>query len=1782
MSTSRLQAVFNAGMILSLAGAVLSPLPASSDASRQTQPGLSSSAAGEYVPGRILVRFDPSARLSAAAGQVRTGQRGIDAALSQAGVIAARLLFPAEAGLGQHYLLELGLETDALAAAAQLAQQPGVAWAEPDWIARAAAPRLTPNDPLYPQQWGLTLVGAETAWESGTGSAETTIAVIDSGIDFSHPDLASQIWTNPGEIAANGLDDDNNGYVDDLHGWDFVNGDNDPSDDNGHGTQVAGVAAAAGNNSLGMAGMCWGCRIMPVKVMQAGGAANYSAIAAGVIYAAKKGVRVINLSLGGYSASSALQDAVQRAVNEYRAVVVAGAGNDDTSAPFYPAAYPEVLAVAGTGPLDIKTAISNYGDWVDLAAPAENIITTLDGSGYGSASGTSLAAAEVSGLAGLLRSLHPLWGPALIRSQMERTALSLDALNPGYAGWLGFGRMDAAQAATQAPHPLLSLASTAINGDPAGRPSPGSNAVLDVILRNEWLDASGVSAVLSTSDPFTSLTQASAMFGDLLSGAEAPGTPSFSFSVAAGAGYNHSIPFELQVSANDEAYTQTLSFSILTRSPEEPVGGTILADTTWTSDKTYIVNGNVGVTPGVTLTIQAGTVVKFNGSYSLNVGGTLIAAGTELAPIRMLPYTPGSSWGRIYLDDTSPDAITTSTGDYLGGSTLRWVDVEGAAGGIACSYTTPYISQVTLTRGGVSCVTGNTPLWFTHSDIMGGVSIQAGLAAPNSWATKASMPTARGVFGTATANGRIYAFGGYNGSALNLVEAYDWQADSWSTHAAMPTARWFLGAATADNGKVYAIGGQEGSQILDTVEEYDPVADAWEARTAMPTPRTALGVVAASNGKIYALGGSDGVSALDVVEEYDPATDTWASKAAMPTARASFGAVAAADGKIYAIGGWDGAGPLNTVEVYDPATDSWAAAAPMPTPRYTFGAAQMSNGLIFVLGGEAGGPILNVVEEYNPLTGSWTERPGMPTGRSGLGVAAISPDRLYTIGGGTPEATNIVEEFTLPADYLSYHLRDVSIHAGSLAAPAQSDLQSVVVEGALQAGGMGTTIQDALVGNGITINGSGLVLNSRSQGSVVLDSGTVQAVAVTGGNIELGSGLVLSNTIRGGGIVLGGGLVQGNDVENAPAWAVFSSGSSTVQGNRLVGNANGISVAGGLVQANLVAGNSGAGLEFNGETSVFTNTFTANAGSAIRVMPGAAAQIRANNLEFNSGAYDIENLSAEGIQASGNWWGTTDPVDIAQRIFDLYDDYTVGEVLFAAPALAPIPDAPAYVRSVTMSPESPVGIETASFEVQFSREMDPATAPLLSFGTLASTLQWQFGADMLTPRAKPGLAVVDGKIYAVAGDSLGTVEVFDPVSGSWTPGPAMLTPRYYSGVVALGGKIYAIGGYDQNGEDTGIAEVFDPATGSWAPLAPMPTPRVSFAIAVGSDGLIYAIGGVINDLETVSVVEAYDPAANAWYTRASLPAPRGWMEAETGLDGWIYVVGGLGPMGYEGVAAYNPQTNMWTPRASLLTPRHTHAVAQDAQGRIYALGGWDGGYLASVEVYDPQADAWTALPPLQQERSWVSAVNLGNRLYAIGGEHYGNLGTVERAELPYAAGDFYDESWLDETRFRARYDFNSLVPRSSYRLEVEAALGQDGIEIAPNSNYTFTVDYAGGVSDVTLPPAPLVTACAAVDPGTFSATWLAIDPESSIDLYSYAIGTSPGGAEVINWTTTASTEFQRSGLGLAPGQVVYISSRARNAGGLWSPAATPPGLAAGADRCTSTRVWLYLPLAWRP
>jgi len=348
---------------------------------------------------------------------------------------------------------------------AKLAAVEGVRYAEP---VTPVASTDQPSDPLYAQQSSYLLrVNAPAAWDIEKGKPSVVVAIVDTGVDVRHPDLRDNIWVNPREVANNALDDDGNGCVDDVNGCAFIS-DSSPGcqnvtngfvrDDIGHGTFVAGIVGAMANGQ-GMVGVARGVRIMPVKVLDCYGAGDSVASARGILYAARNGAKVINLSLGGLERAQIMRDAIIEAMNVYGAIVVAASGNSGGAGVAFPAAFPEALAVsAANAGGEGRAPFSSYGPEVDVAAVGEGVVGTiaankcgvfvrcLDSEPYASGDGTSFSTPQVSGLAALMYSLDPALKGWQVADIIRNSAKALPSGNT--ANWAGTGRIDMLAALT--------------------------------------------------------------------------------------------------------------------------------------------------------------------------------------------------------------------------------------------------------------------------------------------------------------------------------------------------------------------------------------------------------------------------------------------------------------------------------------------------------------------------------------------------------------------------------------------------------------------------------------------------------------------------------------------------------------------------------------------------------------------------------------------------------------------------------------------------------------------------------------------------------------------------------------------------------------------------------------------------------------------------------------------------------------------------------------------------------------------------------------------------------------------------------------------------------------------------------------------------------------------------------------------------------------------------------------------------------------------------------------
>lgn len=386
--------------------AMLAPVGVSAgslDSAPAAKPAVQKTAEQEFVQDQILVKFTPGAT-AADRANVHAKLGGQDKGLLGEGKSGWSLV-KVPNGKAKEF-------------AAKYANNPNVELAELDYVLKINA---MPNDPLLSNQWHHTNVKSSQAWDTIQGSNKV-IAILDTGVDLDHPDLKNKLV--PGKNFA----------------W-FAS---TPNDDHGHGTHCAGIAAATGNNGVGIAGMDQTAKIMPVKVLNLLGSGNTSDIINGVYWATDNGADVLSMSLGGGSFSQSFQDAINYAWGKNK-IVVAAAGNDGVSTKSYPAAYNNVLSVAATDQNDVKTSWSNYGaDWVDVAAPGLNIYSTYYDGGYTTMSGTSMATPLVAGLVSLTWGKNPTASNATVVNRIETTADN----TAGVGSLFEYGRVNAYNAVT--------------------------------------------------------------------------------------------------------------------------------------------------------------------------------------------------------------------------------------------------------------------------------------------------------------------------------------------------------------------------------------------------------------------------------------------------------------------------------------------------------------------------------------------------------------------------------------------------------------------------------------------------------------------------------------------------------------------------------------------------------------------------------------------------------------------------------------------------------------------------------------------------------------------------------------------------------------------------------------------------------------------------------------------------------------------------------------------------------------------------------------------------------------------------------------------------------------------------------------------------------------------------------------------------------------------------------------------------------------------------------------
>ncbi len=493
--------------------------------------GVPGQSIGGVIPNTVIVKV----RSGAPVGTGALGKSGnsLPAILTRMGVTAMHQMFPESTlpgkralhedvvGLSRVYALTVVDGVDPVAFARGLAGLADVEYAEPKYYQQLYD---IPNDPLLSSQaLALTRMNVYAGWGVAKGSSSVIIADVDGGTDWRHEDLLPNVHINTAEDFnhnglfdagdLNGVDDDGNGFVDDVVGWNFTNNTNDPSGVSSapgsyaHGTATASHFGAVTNNGKGMAGSSWNCAIMPICAASATGDNLIAYGYEGIVYAFHNGAKVINCSWGRPGGFSQFEQDVITAATDAGALVVAAAGNDGTSndiAAHYPSSYAGVLAVGATNSTDdAKAYFSNYGKTVPVFAPGVNILSAFPGGGYGNGgSGTSYSSPLTAGLAGILRGAYPAWTPSQVAAQIRTTADPIDNVNPSYAGNMGRGRVNFARALTES-HPALDLVSGELQTT-GGRKLflTGDTLVLSMRLRNVlFLPATDCQVVVTVSDP---------------------------------------------------------------------------------------------------------------------------------------------------------------------------------------------------------------------------------------------------------------------------------------------------------------------------------------------------------------------------------------------------------------------------------------------------------------------------------------------------------------------------------------------------------------------------------------------------------------------------------------------------------------------------------------------------------------------------------------------------------------------------------------------------------------------------------------------------------------------------------------------------------------------------------------------------------------------------------------------------------------------------------------------------------------------------------------------------------------------------------------------------------------------------------------------------------------------------------------------------------------------------------------------------------------------------------
>ena len=713
---------------LLLLGATALPMSMSAQVSNDNEDGVVKMNANhsryDYVPGQVLVKFSDkqTVKVNRASAVVSTNVSQITDVLQKYGVGEMKQLLPdakatyngrrakafngdiiEEHDLSQLYEVKLPDERvqETMQLVEELQKLDEVEFAEPNYrlyaLDDATIDGYSGGNPFAASQWYLEDYGVTTLWNKPIiNSKRPVIAILDTGVDITHPDLVDNIWTNAGEYQGEkGYDNDNNGFKNDLHGWDFINNSPNIRDFNAHGTHVAGIAAAS-NNGIGIVGANPKALLMPVTVMQSDGTGDVTTIIKGINYAIANGATILNMSLGTYANSRALRQALENAYQ--KAVLVAAAGNDGRcintphhpspcygAAPMFPAAYSFVLGVQATTQEGNLASFSNYDDDgpnfsststlqdpdgfnYELKAPGKAMYSTLPGGKYGNLNGTSMAAPLVAGAISALKMVKQydnneiLWGDLLHTDNIVQAYFLTN--RPAELDLQKILYRDVEEATEETEEDYSN----------DGRIDVGETIYLYPVIRTTFGAASNIKMYLEMGDEFEDAGTVEILtdknnkvnFGLPLSAyAKGVSLNPLKLVVAENVANGRHIKMKFVATCDETNVTYEGHFTMIVDNMHK-ISGMITEDMTLDADHEWLVTKNVAVPEGVTLTIEPGTTIRFAEGCNLTCSGNLVANGT---PGNMITFTKnegGGLWGYIYAKNTiSYCRIEYSTYGYL-------------------------------------------------------------------------------------------------------------------------------------------------------------------------------------------------------------------------------------------------------------------------------------------------------------------------------------------------------------------------------------------------------------------------------------------------------------------------------------------------------------------------------------------------------------------------------------------------------------------------------------------------------------------------------------------------------------------------------------------------------------------------------------------------------------------------------------------------------------------------------------------------------------------------------------------------------------------------------------------------------------------------------------------------------------------------------------------------------------------------------------------------------------